>query len=117
MSMLVFAKPSIQTTKDYRNYVANNWSYHSRGVYQNNYLAYALGNTTSWVWPWVSSNPTLNTVKTYMRGRGYAAIDKNFIGAVQPCQIMAYGRDSGITHFSRMIFDTSGSFTKGSCRA
>lgn len=113
----VCATASVTTTTADRNAIATNWTFYSQGVYENNCLAYSLGNTTDWIWPWSYSNPTLAQTKTYMNSRGYTGYDTSFIGAVQTCQIMAYGTSSSINHFSKIISDSSGSFTNGTCRA
>ena len=110
--------PSQTTTTAQRNWIAKNWTYYARGYYENNCLAYALGNTTSWIWPWGSSNPTLAQAESYMRGLGYSCYERWVYGPYEPCQVACYGWTSNITHFSKI---TSGGYCWqdgcGTCRA
>lgn len=115
--IVVCATPSLTTSTSERNSIANNWTYYSQGIFENNCLAYSMGNTTQWIWPWGEVNPTLSQARSYMSTLGYSSYDKNHIGPTLTCQIMAYGWDSSITHFSRITSDTSGSFSNGQCIA
>lgn len=88
---------SAQTTTAQRNAIAYNWTYYARGWYENNCLAYAIGVTDRWIWPWGSSNPTLTQVTTYMSTQGYMA------NAVAAKRVYCYGSPSAVTHFSKNI--------------
>ena len=93
--------PSLTTTTAQRDAVANNWSYFDRGYYENNCLAYALGNTTQWIWPWGSSNPMLNEANTYMSNQGYTAVSKDATGPLRTTRAYAFGSTSNVTHFAK----------------
>jgi hypothetical protein len=101
LSFAVFASPSIVTTTAQRNAMAYNWTYYTAGVYENNCLGWALGNTTNWVWPWGTSNPTLSQVNTYMFGIAYTGTSS----FVMSCDVYAYGSTSNVTHFARGLGD------------
>lgn len=79
-----------------RNRIAKNWTFLAQGLQDYNCLAWALGITTTWVWPWGQENPTLSEVNDYMSGLGYEALSSNI-----SCDIYAYGTSSAVAHFSR----------------
>jgi hypothetical protein len=67
-----------------------------------NCLAYALGITYSWVWPWGEDCPTLSQLNTYMESQGYVSVEQ-----YQSNCIVAYGFSrSEITHFSKVVAGT-----------
>ena len=67
-----------------------------------NCLAYAIGVTDSWVWPWVYDCPTLSQLDTYMNSQGYVRVSQ-----YQSNCIVAYGFSSSeITHFSKVVAGT-----------
>lgn len=78
-----------------------NYAYLADATPTYNCLAYALGNTTQWEWPWGQSNPTLSQVSTYMLTKG-----KNTYSLSEPAtvgMIISYGTsESSITHFSKV---------------
>lgn len=59
-----------------RNKISSSWSYKQRGYYENNCLAWALGNTTNWIWPWGQKNlPLLKLIPScHLRGIGILEI-------------------------------------------
>ena len=61
---------SYTTTVGQRNAIANDWTYVERGYADYNCLAYALGNTTSWDWPF-GSVATKKEAKSYLESKGY----------------------------------------------
>lgn len=68
-----------------------------------NCLAYALGNTSSWVWPWGSNNPTISQVNTYLWNYDeYLSHDMDTTNPDPPSEIIAYGSTSSIAHFSKI---------------
>jgi len=74
------------------------------GNYTNLYncLAYALGITNYWVWPWGTDCPSLSQVDDYMVSNGYTRVSQ-----YQSNCIVAYGLTSSqITHFSKVVADT-----------
>lgn len=93
--------PSLQSTTALRNSIAYNWSYYARGYYENNCLAYALGNTTSWIWPWGYSNPTVAQTDSYMAGYGYAGVSPNAGGPLRTTRVYAFGSTSSVGHFAK----------------
>lgn len=80
-----------------RNKISSSWSYKQRGYYENNCLAWALGNTTDWIWPWGQKNPTVAQVNTFLSSQGY----RNSGNQNMSQKIYAFGKTSGVTHFSR----------------
>jgi len=96
--------PSLTTTTAERNYIANDWSYYARGWYENNCLAYALDNTTDWIWPWGQNNPTLSQVESYMSSVGYPYMfERDFIGPYYPpAEVACYGWTNSIKHFAKV---------------
>ncbi len=93
--------PSRQTTTAERNAIAYNWTYYTLGWYENNCLAYAVGVTDRWIWPWGSAKPTIAQVTTYMYTWGYMP------NAVAAKRVYCYGSSSAVTHFSKNISVTS----------
>jgi hypothetical protein len=94
-TMALALTPSDTTTTAQRNAIAKNWAYIERGYADYNCLAWALGVTNIWVWPW-TGNPSLAQVNTYMSNLGYTASD----GSIS-CDIYAYGTTSAVVHFAR----------------
>ncbi|WP_420329428.1 DUF7689 domain-containing protein [Paenibacillus gorillae] len=81
---------------------ANNYAWLADADPSYNCLAYALGNTSSWIWPWGSSNPTSSQVDTYLSGKGYS-ISRAFSSTTKgDYEIVSYGTSSNITHFSKV---------------
>jgi len=123
IAIVIFSLFSIQalaasTTTAQRNAIANDWTFYAQGTETYNCLAYALGNTTSWVWPWGASNPTFSQVQTYLNGKGYAESYKvGFIGPIQPCKITCYGTTSAITHFAKYTNTSNNTGWTGQVRA
>lgn len=78
-----------------------NYAYLADATPTYNCLAYALGNTSKWEWPWGSSNPTLTQVSDYMLTKGkntYPLSETATVG-----MIISYGTStSNITHFSKV---------------
>lgn len=104
-STTVSASPSLTTTTAERNAIAYNWDYYAGGVYENNCLAYAMGNTTTWLWPWGADNPTVSTVQTWLAGQGYSGV---LTGPLQgKLQMTAYALNGRVTHFARAITETT----------
>lgn len=96
VSSAVALTPSYTTSVAERNAIAKNWNYLERGYKEYNCLAWSLGITDDWVWPWGSENPSVSKVITYMIGKGYVAVDSNI-----SCSIYAYGTSNAVTHFAR----------------
>lgn len=92
--------PSFSTTTAQRDGIAYNWSYYTQGSRENNCLAYALGVTDRWIWPW-NGNPNLTQVTTYMSTWGYMP------NGIAVRRVYAYGSSSGITHFSKNLSTSS----------
>lgn len=88
--------PSVPTTIADRNRIAKNWSFLAQGYKEYNCLAWALGNTTTWIWPWNNNYPSLSQVNSFMSNRGYTSVNSNI-----SCAIYAYGTTSAIAHFAR----------------
>jgi hypothetical protein len=79
--------------------MAYSWTFEEQGQYECNCLAYAVGYTSIWVWPWGASLPTSSQVDTYMKmDRGYVYNVNTPTGG---CKVYSYGSPSGITHFSK----------------
>lgn len=71
-----------------------------KGNYTQNYncLAYAIGITNTWVWPWGTRNPSLSETTTYLETLGYERANTYSANC-----IVAYGTStSNITHFSKV---------------
>ena len=102
-SVTVFAlTPSETTTTALRNAVAHDWTYNSRGYYEQNCLAHAIGDGHVWTWPWGSANPTKAQARSYLESRGYRYfLDANQAGALPSDEVYAYILNGGITHFAR----------------
>lgn len=85
----------------YSSFVKN---FNKIGDYDSSYncLAYAIGNTSTWIWPWGGTNPTVSQLTTYMNGLGYVKVS-----AYQSNCVVAYGTStSKITHFSKVVSGT-----------
>ena len=78
--------------------LCKNYTYAGPADSSYNCLAYALGNTNSWIWPWGSSKPTDAQVTTFLSSLyGYTKASL----AYQPV-IMSHGTStSSIAHFSK----------------
>ncbi|MHB8761182.1 MAG: DUF7689 domain-containing protein [Coriobacteriia bacterium] len=99
--------PSTVTSTAQRNHVAYSWSYHTRGYYENNCLAFALGNTTAWIWPWGAANPTVSQVSSYLSRYLFSYVGPNAAGPLKTRRIYCYGSTSRVTHFARNTTATS----------
>lgn len=96
-SICAFAlTPSLTSSTTLRNSIASNWTYKEKGYYENNCLAWSLGNTTQWIWPWGSFNPSVSGVNTYLSSLGYSSTS-----LVAYKDIYAYGTTSSVTHFAK----------------
>lgn len=73
------------------------WQYNAPATGTYNCLAYALGITNQWVWPWGNSLPTSSQVDDYLALWG--ATGYNWGYQIQP-RIISYGTSSAVTHFS-----------------
>jgi len=94
--------PSGTTTIAQRNAIAYTWTYYTRGYYENNCLAYSLGNTTTWLWPWGAMNPSLSQVKSYLSGYyGFSYVGPSAVGPLRTTRVYCYGSTSAVTHFAR----------------
>ncbi|XID91657.1 hypothetical protein ACF3MZ_24630 [Paenibacillaceae bacterium WGS1546] len=63
-------------------------------------LAYALGLTTTWLWPWKNSSnveiyPTVSQVDTYMESIGYTKTSSS------DAKVIAYGSTNSVVHFAK----------------
>lgn len=95
---------SLSSTTAIRNTIANNWEYYARGYRDYNCLAYALGYTDQWMWPWGDRNPTESEVKSYLRSYGYSITTNksSFTELSAKKKIIVYSvNGNGITHFSK----------------
>lgn len=88
-------------------YNARAYNWQEIGPYTNTYncLAYALGHTDRWVWPWGSSNPTNSQVNAYMSNRGYNNVGYGY--PIANAKIISYGTSSSIVHFGKAFPDVS----------
>jgi hypothetical protein len=93
--------PSLTSSTALRNQIAYNWTFYQQGYYENNCLAYALGNQTSWIWPWGGSNPTVSQVDSYMSGQGYTAVPPSAVGPLNTTRAYAFGATSSVGHFAK----------------
>lgn len=98
--------PSTQSTTAQRNAIAHNWTYYTRGYYQNNCLAYALGNTTQWIWPW-PAEPMLGQVAAYLIGLGWTWVGPDASGPLKTTRIYCYGSSDDVLHFAKCVTPTS----------
>lgn len=89
--------PSEVSSNQIRNIISNSWTYKQRGYYENNCLAWALGSSTGFVWPWGEKYPTLSQVNTFLSSQGY----KNTGNQNMSQKIYAFGTTSKVTHFSK----------------
>ncbi|MFC4770326.1 DUF7689 domain-containing protein [Effusibacillus consociatus] len=88
--------------------VAYNYAWLGDATSQYNCLAYALGNYSSWVWPWGSSNPTSSQVDTYLYNKGYKYGQGMDSQNVAFYEIISYGTSSSIGHFGRFADTVNG---------
>lgn len=108
--------PSDQTTTAERNAIAYRWTYYQRGYREYNCLSYALGNTSSWTWPW-GDTATESEVTSYLSSKGYSKIDyNNGIGPWAAAKICSYGWGSDVRHFAKVI-TVGGTWTNDIIRA
>jgi hypothetical protein len=91
----------------YYDRIAWTWQYYAPYSRTYNCLAYSLGITDRWVWPWGSGYPSALQVTEYMRGRGHPPCPRT--GSPR---IIAYGvppsrydpvRWGAVDHFSKVI--------------
>ena len=78
------------------------YNYKEIGPADPNYncLAYALGNTTSWIWPWSTDTATQSQVDNYLNLYGYSGNSFGYVYATPG--IISYGHGSdAINHFAR----------------
>lgn len=87
---------------------AGNYAWLANATPNYNCLAYALGNHSSWVWPW-SGNPTSSQVDTYLSGQGYTISSAYGSSTPGDYAIVSYGTSSSINHFSKVGTDRVGS--------
>lgn len=86
----------------YESMVKTSGNYNQLAAATPNYncLAYALGDTSQWVWPWGGSNPTLQQANNYMTSKMYNPYP--YSPGTANVKIIAYGTStSNITHFSK----------------
>ncbi|NOU64994.1 hypothetical protein GC096_13235 [Paenibacillus sp. LMG 31461] len=76
------------------------WLGDATGTY--NCLAYALGNYSSWDWPWGVSNPDTWKADTYLKSKGFGTSKDISSTDVAAYEIISYGNIYSITHFSRI---------------
>ena len=88
--------PSEVSSTTLRNIISNNWTYKQRGYYENNCLAWALGSSTGYYWPWGARYPTLSEVDELMEYLGFTALNANM-----SCDVYAYGANGYVHHFAR----------------
>lgn len=69
---------------------------------ENNCLAYAMGNTTSWIWPWGEDNPTISECKTWLTTKGYDSLSGEGL-LTGPLSMTAYALNGRVTHFAKAI--------------
>lgn len=74
--------------------IAYSWEYEGPATTTYNCLAYALGSTSTWYWPWGSSNPTSDQVDSLMDTAGY---DSYFYGSPFNPEIISYVADGNYT--------------------
>lgn len=86
---------SLYYSPSYYDGIAYNWTYSATYTTNYNCLAYALGYTDRWVWPFSEAfPPTLSNTTTYLLGLGYTQGGSS---------IVAYGTSlTNITHFSKI---------------
>lgn len=102
--LLVSARTlSYETTVRTRNEIANDWTYYKRGYADYNCLAYAMGNNTTWYWPWGQVNPTISEAKKWFTNNcHYWVADKNAKNGLTKYVIYVYANSQGrVTHFAR----------------
>lgn len=92
--------PSTQSTTAQRNAIAHTWTYYTRGYYENNCLAYALGNTTQWVWPWFG-DASLDEVRGYLANLGWAWVGPDAGGPLRTTRVYCYGSSTDVIHFAK----------------
>lgn len=88
---------SLESSNTLRNKISHSWTYKYRGLWDNNCLAWALGNTTDWIWPWKEDNPTLTQMTNYLTAHGYKHTGNQSMSQ----KIYVFGTTSCVTHVSR----------------
>ncbi|KTD85786.1 DUF7689 domain-containing protein [Paenibacillus etheri] len=77
-----------------------NYNYLAAATNNYNCLAYALGDTSQWVWPWGGSNPTLQQANSYMTSQMYNPYP--YSSGASNVKIIAYGTSTNsVTHFAK----------------
>lgn len=90
--------------------IAYSWEYEGPVDDDYNCLAYAIGNTSSWVWPWGANNPNSDQVDAAMSSWGY---DAYFYGSPFAPDVISYVDDANYTgtdddevvHFAKAFSD------------
>lgn len=79
---------------------SGNYYYLAAADPRYNCLAYARGDTNNWIWPWGSSNPTLQQANNYMISKMYNPYP--YSSGASNVKVIAYGTStSNVTHFSK----------------
>lgn len=73
------------------------YTYDAPSTSTYNCLAYALGITSTWVWPW-TGNPTDSQVTSWISWMGYVPWSGQGTGP----KIISYGTTSEVIHFSKV---------------
>lgn len=84
----------------YYDRIAWTWEYSAPNTETYNCLAYALGYTTIWVWPWGTTNPTSSQANSFMAGAGYRNVGWGY--PINNPLIISYGSSSEVVHFSKV---------------
>jgi hypothetical protein len=80
--------------------VAYNYTVIGPATRTYNCLAYALGITSYWVWPWNSETATQSQVDTYLSQMGYSGSPFGYVYSIPG--IISYGPGpNSINHFAR----------------
>jgi len=64
-----------------------------------NCLAYALGTTSTWIWPWGSRDATLSEMTDVLNAFGYSAHNPG--ASYNPPNLVVYGSASAIGHIAK----------------
>jgi len=119
LGVTCYASPSLTTTTAERNSIANNWSYYALGQYEYNCLAYAMDNTSTWVWPWDPNSKVSETqVNDFLFSSGYTQTGyNNGTGPWPASKICSYGWGTDVRHFARITTASVTSWTGDKLRA